>query len=359
MRTIKYFFNQLKHDIKSYIGIYDPEDYKVSELISQEDFKEAIALINEGHYIDDNAVYEAINKKDGYLLVSILLKNGAKFDDFTVIEAVSNGKYDIADMLLRANGGKIGDLSIISAINSSDLEALKYFIQNNAVIEDSDIYNAARYYFRNPTSSQEHILKYLVEQVGDIVDPRVINCAVSANDKEMLDYFFKHNAVIDDKAVYIATVNNNFDMVRILVEKGAEITHWEEPIKNIEITDIFPLLDSHFGRKDFYQLKYYKLMNKHGHFSKSAVSQAVMNDNVEMVKYLVENGGKVSPEDVYKALSNDNCELAKYLTNPSNFALEKVKDMEISETVSFTADNSQLECNGQNSLCNNNEFHQE
>ena len=176
--------------------------------------------------------------------------------------------------------------------NSNNVELAKYLLEKR-VLNFGSISSL-------PSNGNFEVLKYLL---GDEVRNK-------QGDIVKLPEWMKPWP-INSYAVKQAVDRNNLEMVKYLVEKGAEISDDDDDDIVVHAVKV----------NNLEMVKY--LGKKGAEISDDAVSEAVEKNNLEMVKYLVGKGAKTSENNVIRAVFNNNLEITKYL-------VEKIKNTGIS-----------------------------
>ena len=180
---------------------------------------------------------------------------------------------------------------ITFAIKFKDFEFVKQLVEKNKNIQSNDILFAAE-------NGNLDLVKYLVENGGDIKNTRVRHATTITGNLDLVKYLVEKGANLSDGAVTGAAESGNLDLVKYLVEKGADIR--KDAVKGA----------AKHGYLDV--IKY--LLEKGAEIEEWAVYLAAKDGHLNVVKYLVEKGAnknfKIAIED---AKNNGHLDIVNYL----------------------------------------------
>lgn len=150
--------------------------------------------------------------------------------------------------------------------------------------------------------------------------------ACQRNAFEMVKFLVENGADVNQRfekagnqsPIRFACKTGNIDMVSYLLEKGAAL----EDQPNDRITPLIQAAKSNHTKLVQYLLERGALVNTQGRDGESALNQAVKNNNVEMVKLLLDKGASVSLLDEE---GNSTIKLAKKTKNKELIALIQSK----------------------------------
>jgi ankyrin repeat protein len=257
-------------------------------------------------YLRKEKIFEAIKKND-YDYVSGIKEKDANMEDFFSKPALNHAidKNDIKMVkLLLKKKAKInsrdyfGNTPIMIAAASGNLEIVKILVENNANINDTNKYGWS-----------------------------VFMLAVSSGNKELLNYLFEKKINIH----YQNTQNNNALMwasgnryIRVKKHFHTVITRtWGNKNKIKFKGKDDQILTIRFALRN--NLEIMKLLIKYGldinHYNKdgyTALIDSIDSDNIESVKWLLENGANVNSKDKNKtplieAAKQGNIDIIKLL----------------------------------------------
>lgn len=160
------------------------------------------------------------------------------------------------------------DKIFITSLKNNILIGVKYAVEHGSNVND---YNALK---NMSEQNNFEIVKYLVEHGADINknNNESVNYAIINSNLEMLNYFFSKTSFTSDEINHffeIATRFNNIDIIKFLINKGADI-HYDDNIalynsllyENDEITKYLLNIGAVITKKYFVNKKMkYKLTN--------------------------------------------------------------------------------------------------
>lgn len=236
-----------------------------------------------------NATLEVAALKDDTDLFSYFINKNARLENNTAAHtAVDNMNMNILDLALK-NGG-------------DPTEALNYSIlkDNKPAIETS-LQNKAKpnaVFAYATLKNDEQLFKDALQVYGGT--PAIaLDEAVKKNKLPMAATVLKTKSedINPSKSVPIAVSNNNLEMLRLLIDNKANPT---EGMKNAIKTDNIPITEFLIARG---------AETKEPQFLK----QAVINNNIELSKVLVEKGEAVAEDAIIEAVTSGNLDITQYL----------------------------------------------
>ncbi len=214
--------------------------------------------------------------------VKLLIEKGADvnakdIDSTTLLMAATDNNNMEITKLLVENGADVnakdrsGDIAIFYAALNGNMEMVQYLIENGADITITNtkwnrniIHYAAR-------SGNLELVQYLVNQGISVLESNgALHKAVSSGNLELVKWLVAHGADVhgdyfNDSVLLYAVRSSNKDILRYLVEeKGVDVN------------------ESANRKMDY-----------------SALEEAVKNNNIETVKYLVEHGARIHSHQGY------------------------------------------------------------
>ena len=247
------------------------------------------------YQIDDEAVSKAA-KSNRLDLVKYLVEKGAEIGD-AVSYAAGTGNLELVEYLIE-KGAIIGDSAVYHAAESNNLDLIKYLVKNGGKISDDAVSNAVG------TGNLE-LVEYLVEK-GAKIDGEDVDTAASWGHLHIVKYFVEEKgARISDRTVSDAAGSNNLDLVKYLVEKGGKISdyaiYWTlAESKNFDIAR-YLLGDEVVDKKgNVYKLPRGK---RRGRVNNSAFEIALIRKNLDIVKYLLSKGAKITEKIINSPFS--------------------------------------------------------
>jgi len=265
--------------------------------------------------------------------------------------------------LLQDNNVELLDV-IFNQFYFFDIEYIKYLLNNytnkipistsslkeqikkykiSTELEDDDTDNVDKYLINACKKGNENIVKYLVKLGGNTNKKRwhgrtPFFIACENGHVNIVKYFIEHGgADINEKfmwqysmgeEIYFGTPliiacrkkNDNYDMVKFLVEKGADINKKD----GFGETPLFAACNITNANENNEKIVKYLIdhgadVNKEGMFKKTPLYVACESRNVNIVKYLIEHGADVNKENrdgetpLFAACNYRDEDIVKYL----------------------------------------------
>jgi len=218
-------------------------------------------------------------------MVKFSVENGAKIGNgWLAEEAATNGQFEILKFLIY-KGDKIHDISYVAG--RSTPEIVKFLLDNGAKI-GRGIATAAR-------SGDLKMVELLIQEGGKIPFSAVRNAA-EAGDIEIIEFLLKNGAKFVDSGITGASCYNHRKVVEFLLKKGAKI------------------LDQVIERKIMeqnWEMVKFLIESRGGDF---AIIDAALKGNFRLVESLVKKGGKIDYFAITVAANNGHPDLVNFLT---------------------------------------------
>jgi ankyrin repeat protein len=192
------------------------------------------------------------------------------------------------------------ETSLISSILNGNLEIVKYLVENGANVIDKDEKETNLMWACSIKTNSFEIVKYLMEKISEELDH-----------EELVKYVNSENSLRDTSLMW-ACSNGNLEVIKYLVEKGANVNH-ENNYGETSLT-----------RASVGNLEVVKYLVENGaadltnNLNKSLL-KASQHGNLEVVEYLVEKGADINYKDKYGKTSllyasqNGYLEVVEYL----------------------------------------------
>ena len=265
-------------------------------------------LISNGANLETSPEYEGTPlmiavESDNYEMVKLLVENGAKIDGksnegVTVFDtAISNGNPKIANYLI-AKGIDISKMKTADWAAIGNLEKVKADIKNGKSI---DLPNSKGFTPLEASLSNKHInvAKYLIEN-GAVITTKAIRYPAGYGDLDVIRFLVDKGADVNGKESYGLTVlmsasgSGNLKLVEYLVEQGTDINVTD----NSGETALFDATK----KGDLVIVKYLlskgmdiNAKNTHGD---TVTDVAFFYGNMKTVKHFIENGADQSGIDI-------------------------------------------------------------
>ena len=220
-------------------------------------------------YIIENDIFQ---KEYGWNKEIKILNNAVSWASF-------GGHLEVIKYLIE-KGGKIGIDSIKNASLGGYLKVIKYLIGKGGIITDDAIPYASK-------NGHLEVIKYLIEK-GGIITNDAIPYASKNGHLEVIKYFEKTGSKITLDALYDSVKNCHLEVIKYFIEK----------------TGLIPT----------YGINY--VSNGFGSCEKK----------IEVIKYLIENGVKITIDAIKYAINNNNLSIIQYFIEEEGFDINYNND---------------------------------
>ena len=198
-------------------------------------------------------------------------------DESKFTEALQKGNITAVDYFIQNKNVSL-DYAVEIAAENGHLPLVKHLIEKY----DAGIYDAV-----NDAAKNGHfdIIKYLVDEKKANIDSFAVVEAGSKGYLDIVKYLIEKGAKINKYAVGSAASHNQFDVVKYLL--GEEVNLNGQKIKlpaNVEI----------------------------GTIDDSAIKNVARNGNLDLVKYLVQKGGKITDADIKHMIEKNYIDIIVY-----------------------------------------------
>ncbi len=336
------------------VGENVPYDTPFLEAIRQRDIELVKRLISEGadvNQFDSRGFSPLILVSGGdFELIDILLKAGAnvnaesKYGATPLIRSVwcSRAVKKFLESGANVNQRNINKrTALLFAAETNNLESIKLLLDANADISVKDVEGMTALLYAIKSGNIE-ITKYIYDKGGknDLSDEqnaaRALSIAAGISQPEMIKFLlqtgisansrFKNNA----NALTMAAMRNNPEVVRLLLEAGADPNikgsqtvsplTWASTYGYTEIVKLLLAAKAKVNPDDWSPPLFTAAQNGHietvavllkaganidaqGYGGRTALMDAAGRGNVQVVKFLIENGADVSLKDRYKEVT--------------------------------------------------------
>ena len=255
-----------------------------------------------------------------------ILDSGQPLEPDIISKTAENGDLQLLKFLYRA---KIDHTAVDNAAKNGHLECVKYLVINGAPIEDSSIDFAC-------AAGHLDIVKFLYNYLKKFTFENLDNSIKSGN-FELFKFVYtsgaprsRYTSCSDADEIFLtAATAKNTAVIKFLIDNKLDLGS-PSPIFAAAFSgnlEIMQLLENYYKDKDRYY-NYHLLSNaiKGGHMEiltalkpmfgsvPDIVKIAAKENNIDIVKYLVENGANIDYSTEISA-ENNNIEMLKYLIN--------------------------------------------
>ena len=228
--------------------------------------------------------------------------------------AAMEGHFDVMEYLFEKGVTTISDEAVTNVLdngNPSSLEVVKYLVAKGAKIDDEALISAINHL---PTSFDA--VKYLVDEKGVKINNEAVFYAVREQNLDILKYLVEKGAKINDVTLteeslsrYClseAASSGNIDIVKYLVDEinvydGDTYESSDAALKAIKQDD-FEVL-KYLVEKFWLAWSSNKELTAE-EWTSEHLQEATEMGNLKMVEYLVEKGSKISKETIREAKKN-------------------------------------------------------
>ncbi|XP_057318733.1 ankyrin-1-like [Microplitis mediator] len=305
----------------------------------------------------------AVTKKNKKI-INLLLKNNADvnvFDDDNLSPlkiAVINGNKEIVELLLdkAKNTVKKSLKSLLKiAWNNSTFKIFELLFDVGLEIyplaADKLVPPLHMAVIKNNFETLDGLINDGVDINGSFWDKTPLEIAVRRGYKKMTELLVKNKANVNSKngenVLKVAVEKNNFELMRLLVDAGADVNSaaiLEQAIKNNNYEIVKYLISNGAEINNAYEyrkwgitplehavqrgykkivellIEYKADVNRISFFSFTCLSIAIENDNFEIFKLLLDAGADIRPSHItrapiYTAVDKNNYEITKHLIN--------------------------------------------
>lgn len=256
-----------------------------------------INLLLESGYIWSPSDFYPLVKYNRVDIIRQLITRYRMEGNLTIV-AAERGHYEMLKLLVE-NGMPISKFALEKAAVNGHFEIVKYLVNNNAPYTDRLITNTCE-------AGNFEIAKYLLDR-GYPADSRCMG--IIAQDEELFYYFLDKGVPVDEVSI-IEAARYNPGSIKFLAEL-------EIDGKLIEVhPEVIEILSSDNNLEMVkYLMEKSKEPNNNVIIDGGAVYNAAEYGNMEIVKYLIENGAPLDWAAVITAAANEDKELVRYLIN--------------------------------------------
>jgi hypothetical protein len=204
--------------------------------------------------------------------IKYIVEKGEKILNNAISWASLGGHLEVIKYLIE-KGGKIGIDSIKNASLGGHLKVIKYLIEKGGIITDDAIPYASK-------NGHLEVIKYLIEKGGKITDNGILYASKNGH-LEVIKYFVKTGSKITLDALYDSVKNCHLEVIKYFIEE----------------TGLIPT----------YGINY--VSNGFGSCEKK----------IEVIKYLIENGVKITIDAIKYAINNNNLSIIQYFIEECGF----------------------------------------
>ena len=273
-------------------------------------FEDKSKYIGRGHKLSDEQFDYLLQHKLDFLLIQYV-RTGLSLTDYQIDKVATirdlKDKY-VYNRLIRVN-------------DFSQLKKKEYFLLNPAQKE--------KYYEKmNDVSKLNTAVKYGdLNKVRSVVDGKntiealdfikgnLVDQAVKNGNLNVLKYFIEEKGIKPRTTLIKSSIESGqLDIVKYLlgdevVDKEGNVYKLENYVKEYQISKHAVSKAAEIGNSDL--VKY--LVEKGGRIGVDAVTYAAKSNNLDLVKYLIGKGGEISADAVSNAAETGNSDLVKYL----------------------------------------------
>ncbi|UYV68873.1 hypothetical protein LAZ67_6001392 [Cordylochernes scorpioides] len=220
---------------------------------------------------DGNTPLHIASLKNHVKMVNYLLKNGANVN--------AKNKYGITPLMIY--------------VTKNNMEMVKTLINAKAEINEVDEQGFTALY-RAANIKNEIMFKYLIERGAKDMDDEILNLFVVRDNLEMVKFLINSRTEgrnwKDSTFLSKAVINNNFDLVKLLLEKSIYANSMDKwgmtplirgaEMGNLEIVRVLVEAKANINLKT--------------NCGRTALSEAILNGHEFVFMYLLENGADVN-----------------------------------------------------------------
>ncbi len=308
--------------------------------------EKALILLERGAKPKNNMIYKAVAYREPDVIYA-LLREGAIPVNNDLEFATSLNDYKLVKSLLSRDYDDFtaGEKELALAVENGDMEMVDQFIKYGAKADASILKTAA-----------EQNKKELLDKIVTVTapSPKALEVAALVDNNDLFDYFIRKDAKLEsNKAVEIAIDNDNMKILDLALKNGGEPTEaLSYAINNKRSEAVKFSLENKAEPEKAFQFAasnndndlFEKLLTNYGGKPEDALQAAVNTDNDELAEYIFEKDFELSiPEDqVTKAVDNQNLKMVKLLVDKGgdpNQGIQSAVNNENLEITSFLLQN--------------------
>jgi hypothetical protein len=264
-------------------------------------------------------------------------------------QLIRDGDFDIVQYFLEDEPYEYEKLlpdDVISwASRHGNLEFIKYIIEND-IFQKEYCWNKEIKILNNAVSwasfgGHLEVIKYLIEKGGKIGIDSIKNASLGGYLK-VIKYLIRKGGIITDDAIPYASKNGHLEVIKYLIEKGGKITDngilyaskngHLEVIKYFEKTGSKITLDALYDSVKNCHLEVIKyFIEKTGLIPTYGINYVSngfgsCEKKIEVIKYLIENGVKITIDAIKYAINNNNLSIIQYFIEEEGFNINYNND---------------------------------
>jgi len=299
-------------------------------------------------HADKELLYQKLHERKliGYFMDDIEYLP-EKEPDFN--QLIRDGDFDIVQYFLEDEPYEYEKLlpdDVISwASRHGNLEFIKYIIEND-IFQKEYCWNKEIKILNNAVSwasfgGHLEVIKYLIEKGGKIGIDSIKNASLGGYLK-VIKYLIRKGGIITDDAIPYASKNGHLEVIKYLIEKGGKITDngilyaskngHLEVIKYFEKTGSKITLDALYDSVKNCHLEVIKyFIEKTGLIPTYGINYVSngfgsCEKKIEVIKYLIENGVKITIDAIKYAINNNNLSIIQYFIEEEGFDINYNND---------------------------------
>jgi ankyrin repeat protein len=308
------------------------DDYVYNELLCIASFHGNLKLVK--YLIDEKNVDISYNDYTAMCIaadnnqidvIKYFLERGANIeaDNYYMLRTACNeGYFELVKYLIKLGSDIhiLEDYPLLCSAHKNHDNIVKYLLEHGANINSKN-----NYVFKLACSKNYYnILKLAIEYKTNVNCDGIVK-AVKHNFKKIVKYILENTNIsidIKNQALEIATLNNNFVIIRLLLKHGAHVTK-QVILNSIIVNDLelFKFFARHFSiMLDEFAIKaielghvdLFKYLYKYNNDDVLFIYAAIEHDNLDIIKLLIHKNTNIVPY-IRFALEKKQYNILKYL----------------------------------------------